>query len=177
MLSVNFIGQTVGFIAMLVSVAIYWQRKRKNIIFMKLTTDVLWALHHLLIFSYTAAATATAAIFREFVFYNYDKKWAKSRMWQISFSLLFAVAAVVTWKDCFSIIPAISSILTTIAFGNKRIFIIKLFAFAASVGMMIYGIHYHSAATIVNECLTQSSIIAAAGIGCINKRRNKNESN
>lgn len=113
------IGQIIGFFAMAVSVLIYLQRKRRNILALKLTTDVLWAMHHLLILSYSAATT-TIAIFREIVFYNYDKKWAKSKWWGIGFSMTFILASLLTWKDAFSIIPAFGTILTTIAFGNKK---------------------------------------------------------
>ena len=92
------VGQIVGFAAMAVSMLIYLQRKRKNILILKLSSDVLWALHHLMILSYTAALTTAIAIFREIVFYNYDKKWAKSRWWSVGFSLVFVMAALFTWK-------------------------------------------------------------------------------
>lgn len=146
---------------MAVSVLIYLQRKRRNILALKLTTDVLWSMHHLLIFSYSAAATTTIAILREIVFYNYNKKWAKSTWWSVGFSTVFILAALMTWKDAFSIIPALSSILTTVAFGSKKIAITRMFAFLASVGMLFYGVHYNSAATVANECLTQLSIIVS----------------
>ena len=114
------VGQIVGFAAMAVSMLIYLQRKRKNILILKLSSDVLWALHHLMILSYTAALTTAIAIFREIVFYNYDKKWAKSRWWSVGFSLVFVMAALFTWKDAFSIIPAIGTVLTTVAFGEQK---------------------------------------------------------
>lgn len=159
---------------MAVSALIYLQRKRRNILALKLTTDVLWVIHHLLIFSYSAAATTTVAIFREGVFYNYDKKWASSKWWVVGFSTVFVFAALMTWKDAFSIIPAISSILSTVAFGSKKIAITKLFAFLASIGMFVYGIHYNSMATVANECITQLSIIVSIIICyCRNKKSEK----
>lgn len=165
------IGQIIGFAAMAVSILIYLQRKRRNILALKLSTDVLWALHHLLISSYTAAATTAIAIFREIVFYNYDNKWAKSKWWCAGFSAVFVLAAILTWKDAFSIIPAVSTVLTTVAFGSKRVFVTRIFAFLASVGMLIYGQHYHSAAIIVNEIFTESSIIVSFIISYYMKRK------
>ena len=164
-------GQLIGFAAMAVSIIIYWQRRRKNRLILKLTSDVLWALHHLMIFSYTAAATTTIAIFREIVFYNYDKKWAKSKWWSIVFSTAFIMAALLTWNDVFSIIPAMSSVLATIAFGNKKLSVTRTFAFAASAAMLIYGLHYHSIATAINEFLTELSIIASIIICQYMKRK------
>lgn len=155
------VGQLIGFAAMAVSTIIYWQRRRKNRLILKLTTDVLWAAHHLMIFSYSAAATTSVAIFREIVFYNYDRKWAKSKLWCVVFSIVFVLASLMTWKDIYSIVPAVSSVLTTIAFGSKKITITRAFAFLASVGMLTYGIHYNSIATVINEFLTELSIIAS----------------
>ena len=165
------VGQIVGFAAMAVSMLIYLQRKRKNILILKLSSDVLWALHHLMILSYTAALTTAIAIFREIVFYNYDKKWAKSRWWSVGFSLVFVMAALFTWKDAFSIIPAIGTVLTTVAFGSKRIGVTRLFAAMASIGMLFYGLHYHSFATVINECFTQISIAAGIVIGRYAKKK------
>ena len=164
-------AQIIGFVAMAVSIAIFWQRKRKNMLVMKLTTDVLWASHHMMIFNYTAAVTTAVAILREFVFYNYDKKWARSKWWSVVFSAVFAAAAVITWRDAYSIIPAISCILSTVAYGSKSVMKIKVFAFLASVGMLINGIHYRSLPTFVNECLTELSIISAI---CITAYKEKN---
>lgn len=159
------IGQIIGFAAMAAAVLIYPQRKRRNILTLKLSTDVLWATHHLLIFSYTAAAVSAIAIFREIVFYNYDKKWAKSKWWSVGFSVIFFLAVLLTWKDIFSIIPAVGTVFTTIAFGSEKVTVTRIFAFFASVGMLIYGVHYNSAATIANECLTQLSIIISVIAG------------
>lgn len=159
------IGQIIGFAAMVVSILIYLQRRRKNILILKLTTDVLWTLHHLLIFSYTAAVTTSIAIFRELVFYNYEKKWAKSKWWSVAFSLAFVLAAVFTWKDIFSIIPAVGTILTTVAFGSKNMTVTRIFASIASLGMLIYGLHYNSIPTVINECLTQLSVAVSFIVG------------
>lgn len=167
------IGQIIGFLAMAVSVLIYLQRKRRNILALKLTTDVLWAIHHLLIFSYSAAATTTIAIFREIVFYNYDKKWAKSKWWGIGFSMTFILASLLTWKDAFSIIPAFGTILTTIAFGSKNTTITKIFASLASLGMLFYGLHYSSVPTVINECLTQMSVAVSFIVGFFMRRSDK----
>lgn len=167
------IGQIIGYVAMFVSIMIYFQRKRKNVLMLKLTTDVLWATHHLMIASIPAAATTTFAIFREIVFYNYDKKWAKSTWWKVFFSTGFVIAALLTWKDYFSIVPAIASVLSTIAFGSKKLSVTKIFAFLSSVGMLIYGIHYGSSATVVNECITEASIIISAFVSIVLLKRNK----
>lgn len=156
----NYIGQLIGIAAIGVSSLIYIQKSRLKMVIMKLVTDVLWVLHHISIMSYTAAATTGIAIIREIVFLRKHKKSHEIYI-LIGFSALFTAAAVFTWRDCFSVFPAVGSVLSTLAFGSKEVRLIRFFAFLSSVCMMIYGIHYISIPTIINECLVQTSIIAS----------------
>ena len=153
------IGQIIGIIAIAVSSVIYLQRTRKKMIICKLITDLLWVIHHLCIFSYTAAATTAIAIGREFIFMQENKKWSKSPIWICIFSILFFASAIFTWKDIFSIFPPVASSLATIGFFCKKVKKIRIFSLLSSFGMMAYGIHYFSIPTILNEIIVEISII------------------
>ncbi len=167
----DIIGHISGFAAMIMSWLVFIQYERKNRLMFKLVSDMLWTAHYTMLSSYSAAAVTLIAIFRECVFYNYDKRWAKSNLWSGAFLLMFIVSTAVTWKNAFSLIPAVSTVLTTIAFRSGNITITRLLAFSASVGMLIYGIHCNSIAVIINECVTESVIaIVAIKIALINKR-------
>lgn len=152
-------GQIIGIAAIAVSSVIYLQRTRKKMIACKLITDLLWVIHHLCIFSYTAAATTAIAIGREFIFMQESKKWSKSPVWIWVFSILFFVSAFFTWKDIFSIFPPVASSLATIGFFCKNVKMIRIFSLLSSFGMMAYGIHYLSIPTIINEVIVEVSII------------------
>lgn len=64
----NYIGQFIGIIAIIVSFFIYIQKSRGKMIFLNLVTDFLWGAHHLSISRYTAVATTGFAVFRELAF-------------------------------------------------------------------------------------------------------------
>ncbi len=153
-----FWGQIVGIAAILVSSLIYLQPKRKLVILCKLITDFLWIAPPFLIFSYTAAATTSAAVFRELIFMQ-NKKWARSKIWLYIFSAVFILSSVLTWKNIYSIFPAVSSIFATIAFYSTDMKKIRIFGFISSVGMLAYGIHYFSVPTIINEIIVETSIV------------------
>lgn len=154
----NYIGQLVGIAAIIVSLFIYIQPNRYRMVFLKLVTDFLWVLHHVSILSYTAVATTGIAIFREIVFLP-ERKSKYNNVILFVFSVLFVAAAIFTWKDGFSVFPAIASVLSTVAFGSNKVRLIRIFAFMSSVCMFIYGIHYFSIPTMINEVLVESSII------------------
>lgn len=154
----NYTGQLIGIAAIAVSFFIYIQTKRYRMVMMKLITDFLWFAHHVSIFSYTAAATTAIAVLRELIFLRKDKRTHGVAV-LIVFSLLFILSSVLTWKDGFSALPAAASILATLAFGSDRVRLIRMFSFISSVCMFIYGIHYFSIPTVINEMLVESSII------------------
>ena len=164
----NYIGQFIGILAIVVSFFIYIQPTRYRMVFLKLITDFLWVVHHISIFSYPAAATTSISIARELVFLPKRKDEHKGLI-LVVFSALFVTASVLTWKDGFSVLPAIASVLATVAFGSNRTRLIRIFAFMSSVCMFIYGIHYFSIPTIVNEILSEGSII----ISFVRERRTK----
>lgn len=154
----NYIGQIIGIFAIAVSTFIYIQPSRYRMVLLKLVTDFLWLAHHFLIFSYPAAATTGIAILREILLLPRRKSIGKEPI-LIGFSVLFAAAAVFTWKDGFSVLPATASILATVAFGSDRVRLIRIFGFMSSVCMLVYGLHYFSIPTMINEVLVESSII------------------
>ena len=157
----NYIGQLIGVLAIGVSFLIYIQKSRYRMVFLKLVTDVLWVVHHLSISSFTAAATTGIAILREIVFLPEGKKNKDHTLTLVLFSVLFVAASVFTWKDYFSILPAIASVLATLAFSSDRVKTIRIFALLSSFCMFLYGIHYVSIPTIINEMFVETSIIVS----------------
>lgn len=156
----NYIGQAIGILAIAVSFLIYQQKSRGRMVAVKLVTDFLWVAHHLLILSYPAAATTSVSVLRELLFLP-EKSVKHRRVLVPLFSAFFIGAALAAWKDVFSAFPAIASCLTTVAFGSKRIKMIRIFTLCASVSMMTYAVHYLSVPTMINETLVQGSIIIA----------------
>lgn len=153
------IGQILGGVAMAISFVIYQQSSRGRMVFWKLVTDVLWAAHFFLIGGLTGALTTAMAIFREVVFYNKDKKWGKSPLWAVLFVLAFAAAAVLTWKDAFSLLPSCGSIIATLAYWQNDQKRAKLLLAPTAVCMFVYNLYSRSYAGVVNEVITILSLL------------------
>lgn len=154
-----FIGQIIGYAASAASLTVFFAKKRKDMIALKLLSDVLWAIHHVLIGSFPAAATTLIAVGREYVFYVTAKSGKKNNVAPCFFMLLFALSAVITWKDVYSLFPALCSVTATAAFWNRNTQVIRALSFISSVFMLVYGLHYSSYATIFNEIVVELAII------------------
>lgn len=88
---------------------------------------------------------------RETVFLNEDKKWAQGKRWLVLFWVLGIVSAIVTWKNWFSILPAMASALSIFSFWKGEPKLTKILAFPISACFMLYNIACLSYMGIVNE--------------------------
>lgn len=168
------IAQSVGCIAVVTSLIIYQRKTKKGILAFKLVQDICWLTHYLLIAAFPAAATSGLCICRGFIFYHSDKKIGKSFWWLPIFLTLYAVSAILTWKNAFSIFPAISSSLSTVAFWMKDPRKTKLISILASLCTLTYNItQAHS--IIVYVGVTFTILSAANSLILTRKSRTVND--
>lgn len=156
----------IGAMGIAANVLIYQQKSGRRLLLYKLISDILWVAHYLLLHANTVALIAAMNVFREIVFFNKNKKWAKSRLWIIFFVTYSIVSAVLTWKSAYSALPAVASILSVISFYKSDPQMSRNLAFPISASMLTYDIFCGSTMGIINELLT----LASAAVGSIGKR-------
>ena len=153
------IAQVFGFGAIGCSLLIYTRKKRNALLIFKLVQDLFWTAHYGLLGAYSAMASSLICASRETVYYNKNPKISKSVPLFAGFLLFFALSAVVTWKNIFSIFPAMSSIFSTIAFRIKHPRLLKLMALPSYACTLIYNVAVaHSISVYIGLSITLSSI-------------------
>ena len=153
------ISQVIGFVGTIVSFIIFQQNKRSRIIGLQILSTSLFTVHYILLGAFTGAALNLIAVTRSIVFYNNDKKWAKSPAWLWFYIVVSVVASVLTWENWYSILPAIALVLTTIANWMKSETKIRLISFPNSPCWLIYNAITGSVAGVVTECIVMTSLI------------------
>ena len=148
------IATIVGVIGIGANMLIYQQKSDKKLLMYKMISDFLWALHYMLIDAYSACLIEAINIFREIVFYNNDKKWAKSKFWLIFFLLCSIISALFTFKNILNLLPAFASVLSVISFWRKNPDFTRALAYPISASMLIYDFSCLSYMGITNEIIT-----------------------
>ena len=167
------VAQIFGFMAIGISLFVYSRRKREHILICKLTQDLTWAMHYCLLGAYSAMATNLICAGREVTFYNPKVKPALNRLLTAVCIAFYVISAIITWKNIFSIFPAMSSIISTLAFRLKNPVKIKLLAIPSSLCTLVYNITTsHSISVYVGITITLTSISISLISTLI---RNKNE--
>lgn len=150
------ISKIFGFAGIVFAVIIYQQKTRKGLLLSKLISDVLWFFHYFCLGAYSGAAISVIGLVRELIFMNREKKWAKHWGWLVFFLALSAGSAVLTWKNWFSLLPMVASMLAVVSFWIGKPRISRLISFPIAGSMLAYDISLTpiSVAGIVNELLT-----------------------
>ncbi len=136
--------QLLGFVAMGESFLIYIQKSHKRMLMAKLINDVLWTIHYFLLGAISGAVLSLITIGRETVFYNNDKKWARSPLWVFAFIIISWVSVITTWQGPISALAATGTTFTIIGLSSKSAFVSRLLCVPAQVFWCIYPFYMHS---------------------------------
>lgn len=155
------------------TIFIYQQKTRVGLLIAKLISDVVWFLYYFFQSAYSGATVAAIGIIRELIFIKKDKKWAKHNFWLYFFIALAIISAIITWKNWYSILPMIASIVSIISFWIGKPKISRILSFPISACMLSYDLLLSPIAIwgVANEILATSSSI----VGLIRLDRIKKE--
>lgn len=154
------ISQIFGAFAIVCSLLIYSRKERNKLLIFKCVQDACWLIHYLLLGAYPAVATSGLCICRSIMFYGTPREKEKSKWILVMFLLLYVGSAVVTWKNTFSILPAISSAISTVAFWMKKTEQTKSLAILASLVTLSYNVMVtHSVAVYVGVTFTVTTAL------------------
>ncbi len=153
------VAQIAGYLGTAMIFLTYVSKKRRGILLCKLSADILWTTHYILIGAYSGAALNGIAIGRELVFYNKAKKWASSRIWLFLFLAITVCSCILTWEGPTSLLPMIGSLCAVVSFWCSNPFHIRLLALPVMVLWLIYGALHGSVPTLINNSLSLIAII------------------
>lgn len=150
--------QIIGIIAMVLSVASFQMKTKKQIILMQIATGVVFAVHYFMLPGGKGLAGAVVnviAIVRNLVFMNRDKKFFSGYGWVVLFCVIMGGSAVVVRPEPISVFMTVAMVFNTLAVAaetpvgtRKRILISSPFAF-------VYNIVVGSWGGIINEAMVE----------------------
>jgi len=155
------IATILGIVGVGVNVLIFWQKNRRKMLLCKMTADFVWFMHYCLLGAFSGAAICGIGVFRQTVFLNNHKKWAKSKMWIGFFVIVNLISAFLTWKNMYSILPAVASVLGILSFWIGEPKLTRILQVPISVAFLIYNGVSGSTAGVFNEIITFTSLIFA----------------
>ena len=160
-MSIFIMAQIVGLIGIVCGMITFHTKDMRGARKWKLTIDILWSLHYLLLGAFTGFGTSMIAACREIVFLNDHKKICQLKMWPWFFIVLNFISSAITWRGIYSIFPAISAVLATFIFWQKDIRRGRVMGLAVNSLMFLYDVFAGSFMGMVTETLSFVSTLFA----------------
>ena len=154
-------AQIAGILGIAGGMALFHAKDMRGARKWKLTIDIIWSAHYILLGAYTGFATSIIAAGREIVFLNNDKKICQHKAWPWFFIFLNFVGAVITWKGLYSIFPALSSMVSTFIFWQKDIKRARYMGLGVNTMMFTYDVFAGSHMGMLTETISFVSTVVA----------------
>ena len=155
----NFMAQVVGSFGIVFSLLSFQFSKRKHIMLSQMTASLLFSAQLFMVGAITGGCLDMISFVRTLIFSNNHKKWASSKLWLLGFVAVMIVTGALTWKDGWSILPILGSVLSTVALWMKKEKYIRLISLAVGPCWLIYNFVTGAYTGALNELLAMTSIV------------------
>ncbi|MDY3845810.1 MAG: YgjV family protein [Eubacteriales bacterium] len=157
----NVFVQGLGVLGILASVLSFQCKKHSHLMLLRTSNELLFGIQYIFFGAYTGTAMNFIGCVRNQTFSALVKRRKSTLIVRIVFCILFTVFGLLTWAGIKSIIICLAKIISTIAYGDKNVFKVRLMILTSSSAWLIYNILVGAYAGAINEILTLSSIIIA----------------
>lgn len=162
------IGQCASVIGMVLTVASFQMKTRKQIITFQTMGSTFFLISYFLLGSWTGVYMNIVYLARNVVFYfRKDRKWAKSKVWLYIFLVGSILAGALGYRTAMDVLPIFGAVFATTAMYMQRENMLRLLNLAASPCWLIYNISLPSSGGIICEAFNIVSII----IGLVRYRK------
>lgn len=147
--------QVIGAIAFATLATSYYQKDKKNILFLHIIAYIMFTIHYYLLSGVTGAicnATGLLALLSIYLIEKY--KWKNKNIIACVFITLLFIINIATFQNVFSVFPMIASTIVILSFMMNNEDYIRGFGVISAVCWLIYAIVYKSYISIFFEIVT-----------------------
>lgn len=125
-------------------------------------TNILDITHYFFLNAYSGLVTKVMALIRNiFILGKEDNKKLKSNIFLILFIIVYIILAIITFKNIYSILPFVATIIYMIAVWNGNELQIKKIAFLCYFFCLVYNISVFSVMGIISNIVALISTYIA----------------
>lgn len=155
----DMIAHGLGFVGLGMAAFIFLGKSRRQILTLKLISNVVWATHFFLIGAYSGMLLNIINLFRESIFYQKDKKaWAAHPFWICLFVGVSLLSSALTWQGMVSLLPAVGSAIAAIGYWCKKPMHIRMLNFPGVFLWFIYSIIMRTPSNVISNFVSLCSI-------------------
>lgn len=154
-------AQIFGFLGLALSIAAFQFKKHQNIVLLKLSSELVFAIQYILLGAWTGAVLDFISVIRNYLFYKLVKKNISTTPVIILFCLFVVVTGVFTFDGFISLLPIASKLLTTVSYGMKNEKWLRIITLPSCIMWIIYNLSFGSYAGALADAMTLASLVIA----------------
>lgn len=155
-------SQIAGFIAFILSLIAYHQKKKNKIFKTMMIANVLDIVHYVLLGAYSGCLTKVIALVRnELIIVKEKNKKFNNGIILILLFIIYLISGIVTYKNIYSMLPILAAMIYLYFIWNGNELKVKKVAFYCYFLWLIYNIFVFSIAGIISNCVSIISTFIA----------------
>ena len=151
----------LGALGIVAAVLAFQCKRHGRVLTYRTANEILFGIQFFLLGAYTGVAMNLVGSLRNTIFTLQVKHGKSTRLTAFLFCLFFLVAGLCTWEGPKSLLVIAAKMISTLAFGNKNLLVVRLLILVTSSSWLIYDLFSGSMAGVVCEMLTLLSILVA----------------
>ena len=151
----------LGALGIVAAVWAFQCKRHGGVLTLRTANEILFGIQFFLLGAYTGVAMNAVGSVRNTVFSLQVKHGKSTRISAFLFCLFFLIFGIIAWEGPKSILVIVAKIISTMAFGNKNLLVVRLLILVTSSSWLIYDLFSGSYAGVVCEILTLISIVVA----------------
>lgn len=165
------LSQICAIIAVILLGITYCVKDKKIVLLLAISFATFYGIQYLLLNAITGFFMNLVSIIRNIWFYiNYKNKRKNSIFVLISLFIITITLGLISYKDIFSILPIIATLIYTYSIWQDDIKLYRWLAIPMSLSWLGYNIYSRTLFGVINECILL--IVEIIGIIRIKKQKN-----
>ena len=154
------LAQVIGGIGLIIMAIGMQCRRKKNMLLAQIATNTCYIIQYFLLGAFTGALTFIVNNLRSSTFYFYSKNRKKPNVLLLFlFSALAITMGLTTYKNIFSIIPVISSVITTYGAWQKKAKIFRIAIMTSSSILIFHDLYFGAYTGMLSYAITFTSTL------------------
>ncbi len=154
-----FLIEGLGAIGILAAIIAFQCKKHRGVMFWRTMNETFFGIQFLLLGAYTGLAMNLVGCVRNVLFAVNVEKGRSNRPLILVFSTLFTVFGILTWQGPKSLLVIGAKIISTSAYGNKNLLLVRSCILITATSWLIYDLLVGSVSGAICESFTLASLV------------------
>lgn len=159
----NIAGQIFGWVAVVLTVVAYQLKTQRQLLWANTLSTLSLSISYLFLGAYTGMALNAFGLFRNFVYFNREKRFFAHPLWPYGIALGMAALGALSWQGPLSLLAIVAMAVNAVFMSFKNVQLLRFSILVTSALLITYNLCFAAYGPAFNEALSiVSSVVGLA---------------